>query len=180
MLIDDAKNKILINELQLGEQLNKCVHQGKRSDFSLLLAMLTDDVRVHAQFSLPKTVNESPINNEASLRAFYNLPKAQSLALNDLQEIESYNQADLVNENQLIDLHLLNAINPKPLAFRNNNKHISQNILDNTSLYCQKKYQENSEVNSTSNERLSFNAEMWLNAVNESIKKNHQTTYSSV
>lgn len=177
MLIDDAKNNILINELQLGEQLNNCVHQGKRSDFFLLLAMLTDDVRVHAQFSLPKAANESPINNEENLRTFYNLPKGQSLALEGLQEIESYNQADLINDNKLIDLHLLNAINPRPLAFRNDNKYISQNVLENTSLYCQKKYQEESKGSSTSNERLSFNAEMWLNTVNESLKKTYQTTH---
>ena len=176
MFVGDVKNNILINELQLGEQLNECVHQGKRSDFSLLLAMLPDDVRVSAQFSLPKTVNDLAINDEESLRTLYNLPKAQSLALENLDEINSYNQAELVNDNKLIDLHLLNAINPRPLAFRDNKKYISQDVLGNTSLYCQKKYQETSKGHSVINERLNFNAELWLNTVNESIKKTYQTT----
>lgn len=174
MLVNDVKHNILINELQLGEQLNECIHQGKRSDFSLLLAMLTDDVRSHAQFSLPKTDIPSITKDEDSLRKLYNLPKAQPLSLVDLQQIESYNQASLISDNKLVDLHLLNAINPNPLAFRNDNKHISQDVLNNTSLYCQKKYKEKSQVNSTTHKRLSFNAELWLNTVNESITRTNQ------
>jgi len=171
LLVNEIKNEILINELQLGEQLNECVHENKRSDFSLLLAMLTDDVRAHAQFSLPETTEEPPKSDEASLRKLYQLPNAQALSLEALDNIDCYNQADLVNENKLIDLHLANALTPNPLAFRNNSKHIAQQVLDNTSLYCQKKYEKESQGHAVTNERLNFNAEQWLNTISEEVLK---------
>ena len=171
MLIDDVKNNILINESQLGEQLNECIHEGKRSDFSLLLAMLTDDVRAHAQFSLPHSSNDAPATNELNLRDFYNLPKAQQLAIDGLEQITLYNQVHLAKDNKLTELHLLNAITPNPLAFRNDNKYISQDVLGNTSLYCQKKYKEQLQGNVNTKTQLNFNAEQWLNVVNEVVLK---------
>jgi hypothetical protein len=85
-VVDDTVNnnsiasKPLLHELQLGEQLNECVHQSRRSDFSLMLAMLCDDVREQSQFILPKS---APIDgtstdikevNNKTLRKHFDLP----------------------------------------------------------------------------------------------------------
>ena len=51
---DFSSASVLLHELQLGEQLNESVVQARRADFSLMLAMLTADVREQSQFLLPQ------------------------------------------------------------------------------------------------------------------------------
>lgn len=169
MLVDNIKNEILINELQLGEQLNQCVHKKERSQFSLLLAMLTDDVQAHAQFSLPKSELAISQSEEENLRDRFKLPQAQLLSLKEIGQVGSYNQADLVQSNNLSELRLLNAIKPTPLAFRDDKTFIAKYVLENTSLYCQKKYKSKSLDDDFKTARLDFKAAEWLNSINESI-----------
>lgn len=173
LLVDDFKNNILINELQLGEKLNECIHHKERSQFSLLLAMLTDDVQAHSQFYLPKTDVTTPEVDENSLRKLFKLPQTQSLSLDSVENIDEYNQASLVENNSLTSISLLNALKPMPLAFRDDIKFIPSDVLNNTSLYCQRRH----EVESiTENTRLNFKAEEWLNTVNESIRRYEEVT----
>jgi|GEM_PF-2582900 len=171
LITHTANNDILVNELQLGETLNKCVHKKERSQFSLLLAMLNDDVQAHAQFSLPKTEDQKNKKEGSSLRDLFKLPQEQSLSINNFEQIKAYNQASLLKKESLTELSLLNALKPTPLAFRNNNKFISKNILDNTSLHCQKKYKLENSANSAKEVRLNFQAQEWLNTVKESIHR---------
>ncbi|WP_076417844.1 VC2046/SO_2500 family protein [Colwellia sp. UCD-KL20] len=169
MLADKIKNEILINELQLGEQLNQCIHKKERSQFSLLLAMLTDDVKAHAQFSLPKSETVTSQTDKDNLRKQFKLPEAQLLSLKKIEQVGAYNQADLVLSNNLSKLRLLNAIKPSPLAFRDDKTFIAKNVLENTSLYCQKKYQSKNLDNDFKTAKLDFKATEWLNAINESM-----------
>ena len=88
----------LLHELQLGEQLNECVHQSRRSDFSLMLAMLCDDVREQSQFILPKmppidgtSTEKSPVTDQV-LRKHFDLPEAAPLGLKNIEQINQYNQ----------------------------------------------------------------------------------------
>jgi hypothetical protein len=168
LLVDDLKNNILINELQLGETLNTCIHQKERSQFSLLLAMLTDDVQAHSQFHLPKEEVITPEVDENSLRKLFNLPKKQDLSLDNVENIGRYDQASLVENNSLTHISLLSALNPLPLAFRDDALFIPKDVLNNTSLYCQKKHVVKSSAESS---RLNFKADEWLNTINESIKR---------
>ena len=167
-------SKPLLHELQLGEQLNECVHQSRRSDFSLMLAMLCDDVREQSQFILPKaepidgtSTDKEQVNNQI-LRKHFDLPAEAPLALKNIQQINQYNQAQLIADNDLPSLHLINAISPKPLAFRDDNKHVSNNILSNTSLVCQEKYALKQEEN-VLNKPLDMHAEGWLKAIQASL-----------
>ena len=166
--------KPLLHELQLGEQLNGCVHQSRRSDFSLMLAMLCDDVREQSQFILPKTeaidgtsTNVAVVNNN-TLRKHFDLAEQAPLALKNIEQISEYNQGDLVANNDLASLHLMNALSPKPIAFRDNDKHIPSDIISNTSIHCQKKHALNSE-NGVINKPLDMNAENWLKAIQASM-----------
>jgi hypothetical protein len=168
LLVDDLKNNILIDELQLGETLNKCVHHKERSQFSLLLAMLTDDVQAHSQFHLPKEEVTIPEVDENSLRKLFNLPETQKLSLDNVENLGVYDQASLVENNSLIHISLLSALNPLPLAFRDDVSFIPKDVLNNTSLYCQKKHMVKS---STESSRLNFKANEWLNTINESIRR---------
>lgn len=169
LLVNEPIKDILVNELQLGEQLNECIHEDRRSHFSLVLAMLTEDVRDHAQFMLPQTEDAKKDSNEQSLRKLFNVSSPTPLGLTSLDEIKQYNQADLIEQHNLTELRLLNAIAPKPLAFRDDVKHINMDVINNTSIHCQKRLREQKQEISTLANRLSFKAEEWLNVVNESM-----------
>jgi hypothetical protein len=170
LVTSGVENNILVHELQLGEQLNECVHNKRRSDFSLMLAMLADDVRSHSQFFVPKTESPEHVTTDDSLRKEFNLPPHEPLTITNLDRISDFNQAKLIAENRQLDLHLSNALMPKPLAFRNDAKHIVHDVITNTSLYCQQQYRED-RYSSTEHQRLLFNAKSWLNIVQETIVK---------
>lgn len=169
MTLDALSNDILVDELQLGEQLNESVHQQRRSDFSLLLAMLTDDVRAHSQFKLPRSQVDEKTSSTAQLRKYFQLPNEAPIALKNVEEIRTFNQASLIENQQLEQLRLANTLNPKPIAFRDDAKHIEQQVLTNTSLYCQQKYQQKSLAQTS--QRADFNANAWLAAVQTTIAK---------
>lgn len=167
---------ILLHELQLGEQLNESVHQARRADFSLMLAMLCDDVREHSQFILPqsedRSAEQSKQTNEA-LRKHFDLPEQAPLALKDLEQISQYNQGQLVAEDALASIKLSNALSPKPLTFRDDEKHIETNVLNNTSLTCQEKHLNQSTP--VLNKRVNMHVENWLKTVQTSLVKSTMT-----
>jgi hypothetical protein len=166
----------LLHELQLGEQLNESLSQTRRADFSLMLAMLAQDVREQSQFVLPpNTEIEAVSQDNIKLRAFFELPEKAPLALKNNEHITFFNQAEMLNENGLENLHLSNAMRPRPLAFRDDDKHIQSNVMSNTSLYCQIKHrqckQEESLNSKVLNKPLSFNAKSWLKGIEETLIK---------
>jgi hypothetical protein len=173
LLTESVDSQILVHELQLGEQLNESVHSARRADFSLLLAMLTDDVQSHSQFSLPKTIANVIKTDDSTLRKEFELPEKAPLALDEKHTLSVFNQAELIQNDNLAELHLTNALSPKPLAFRNDKKHIEHQVLSNTSLYCQKIFNQqkhNRQLDSDST-RLPFDAKGWLSAVHNTIVK---------
>lgn len=170
--LDVVKENILINETQLGEQLNESLHSARRSDFSLMLAMLTDDVMAHGQFHQPETKKEQPLSSESLLRKSLHLPKEVPLALAPTDNLSIYNQAAQVEANQTSDIHLQNALHPVPLAFRDDVNHIPTDVLTNTSIYCQlKQSKKNKTEDKSFNQRLSFNAKAWLDGIQTSLVK---------
>ncbi|WP_223270299.1 VC2046/SO_2500 family protein [Colwellia sp. C1TZA3] len=169
MTLNALSNDILVHELQLGEQLNESVHHERRADFSLLLAMLTDDVRAHSQFKLPLSQTPEKTTTAEQLRKYFQLPDEAPLALKDITDISSYNQAGLIEKQQLEDLRLANILKPKPLAFRDDVKHINQQVMTNTSLYCQQKSQD--LCSTKRQQRAEFNAMAWVAALQTTIVK---------
>ena len=169
------KSDILLHELQLGEQLNESVHQARRADFSLMLAMLCDDVREQSQFVLPKSdgnlTDIADQTNEA-LRQHFDLPEEAPLALKNIEQINQYNQGQLIAENDLVSVHLSNALSPKPLTFRDDNRHITSNVLSNTSLTCQEKHN-HEQSSAVINKRANMNVEGWLKTVQTSLVKSN-------
>ena len=166
---DALSNDILVHELQLGEQLNESVHHARRSDFSLMIAMLTDDVRAHSQFKLPLSTSEEKTTSTEQLRKLFQLPDEAPLALADIEGVAAFNQASLVENQQLDQLRLVNTLKPKPLAFRDDAKYVNQQVMTNTSLYCQQKHQQKNAAQSQ--QRAEFNVNAWLTAVQTPIVK---------
>ena len=178
----------LLHELQLGEKLNHCVVDARRSDFSLMLAMLAEDVREQSQFLVPQS--EGPKNieyTEASMRKAFNLPQKAPIALSSLDDINQFNQAYEIANNNLVSVQLENAIKPKPIAFRDDKNFINSEVLGNTSLLTQLKQKqvqmkqslalrleeikEVKEKEPTLNQPLGFNAKAWLDSIQETIVK---------
>ena len=168
MIVNELTSNILANELQLGSQLNECIHDNRRSHFSLMLAMLTEDVREHAQFLLPKIDNAEKTTNDNTLRKFFNVNEPAPLALKNMEQINDFNQADLIVNNTLTELRLHNVLNPMPLAFRDDHTYINTDVINNTSVHCQQRLSKENK-DSTKTPRLNFKAEEWLNVINESI-----------
>lgn len=191
---DFSSASVLLHELQLGEQLNESVVQARRADFSLMLAMLTEDVREQSQFLLPQTEGAvaAEVTN-AALRKQFNLPNKAALALTSLDDMKQFNQVQTIIDNDLANIHLTNAMMAKPLAFRDDKKHIESQVLQNTSLFTQLKHkqaiavnqrlsnqlqinqaQENqvaSNVDKQLSQPLNFNAKAWLDGIQQSLVK---------
>nr|WP_221435168.1 VC2046/SO_2500 family protein [Thalassotalea piscium] len=155
----------MIEELQLGVKLNECVHSQRRYDFSLMLAMLVDNVCEFSQFGLPLTEQTPKEATEASLRKLLNVIPNAPLAISSLDDIKHFQQGQLVADNKLATMRLVNALQPKAIAFRNDAKHIPSSVMANTSLYCQQ------TKSGAPKKRLPFNVNAWLSSVQETVVK---------
>jgi hypothetical protein len=189
---DFSSASVLLHELQLGEQLNESVVQARRADFSLMLAMLTEDVREQSQFLLPQTEEAMAADvTNAALRKQFNLPNEAALALTSLDDVKQFNQVQTIIDNDLANIHLTNAMMPKPLAFRDDKKHIESQVLQNTSLFTQLKHKQAAELSKAHlnqlqeaqinpslsdtdkplSQPLNFNAKAWLDGIQQSLVK---------
>jgi hypothetical protein len=172
-------SNVLLHELQLGEQLNESVGQTRRADFSLMLAMLAEDVREQSQFLLPKAAEPIPVDvTNIALRKQFNLPEKAPLALSTPDGVKQFNQIQSIVDNDLATIHLADAMMPKPLAFRDDKNHIESQVLENTSLFTQLKHKQAQEINSASNDSdkplsqpLNFDAKAWLDNIQQSLVK---------
>lgn len=165
--VSDSTAQPLIEEAQLGTTLNQHVHSNKRSEFSLLLAMLTDDVRAFSQFNLPQSKTTEKTVSDEQLRKTFSLPEKQALAIKNLHDIRSYEQSALVNEGLLNTIKLQDCLKAKAIGFRDDKKHVPSEVMENTSLYCQLKHNKNT-VNQLP-EKREFDAVGFLNNVQETI-----------
>lgn len=168
MVKTELSSQLLTHELQLGEQLNHCVHSDRRADFALMLAMLADDAREYSQFHLPKKAQDG--REQPDYRALFQLPAEQPLALESLDQIEQYYHADAVAEQRLADIKLKQALAPEPLAFRDDKTHIPHQVKTNTSLFCQQKQQQQDKYKALTQD-AGFNAKKWLDSINTAIVK---------
>ena len=166
MLSSVAELQPLLEEAQLGSRLNEDVHSGKRADFSLLLSMLTDDVRAHSQFALPADELDNPETDDIMLRKQFSLPDKEPLALSSVDEITQFEQAGLVAEGRMTQLHLENCLQQKALSFRDDAKHVVSKVLENTSLHCQLKHQ---NVTPEQRQRKAFDAKGFVTSIQQSL-----------
>lgn len=181
---DFTSANVLLHELQLGGQLNESVGETRRADFTLMLAMLTDDIREQSQFLLPQAAE--PIaadHSNAALRKQFNLAEQAPLALLTPDDVKQFNQGQSIVDNDLANIHLTNAMKAKPLAFRDDKNHIETQVLQNTSLFTQLKHKQiteaarqakpdsSSDADKPLSQPLNFNAKAWLASIEQSLVK---------
>ena len=181
---DFSSANVLLHELQLGEQLNESVGETRRADFTLMLAMLTDDVREQSQFLLPQATEPATVDvTNIALRKQFNLAEQAPLALSKLDDVKQFNQGQSIVDNDLANIHLSNAMKAKPLAFRDDKNHIESQVLQNTSLFTQLKHKQItaaasqgqpgsiSDADKPLSKALTFNAKAWLDSIQQSLVK---------
>ena len=139
MNIEQKDAGLLINEWQLGQQLNTAVHNGTRDKFNLLLSLLSDDARDFAQFSLPREEQVSGASEKTDLRASFSLGEAQPLVNKGM----SAEQAQLLNKNlqedNLSSIRLQQLLNNEALLSRSEEQVIASEVTDNLTFLAQQR-----------------------------------------
>ncbi|WP_017444707.1 VC2046/SO_2500 family protein [Gayadomonas joobiniege] len=139
----------LLSELELAGSLNNAVSTARRADFSILLALMEQDVSQHAQFKLPRETRELVVQTEESLKRQLGVRAAYKLAA-DAQAYASANaQCQAVSNSDFVTSQLLTCLQQPALAQYNDEKRIDDEVLQNMHLYAQAKYQSKTTAKAT-------------------------------
>lgn len=114
MQINTLDKANIINELHVGVGISHAVQSGRRADFSLLLALFSDDVRD----SIPTTALKEPSVTEATLRTRFGLPAPQSLTNDQSSYAVSAKHAELFQSGGLPSAKLSHYLMPEALSYR--------------------------------------------------------------
>ncbi|ART78859.1 VC2046/SO_2500 family protein [Oceanisphaera avium] len=109
-MLTETHNSLLVNDSQLGDRLNHAVADGRRSDFGLLLAMLSDDAR-----DLPRIEADKDEQGQINWRQYFELPNAEPLYAEEQDTIRAPQLSALANELQQDSLRLMLAMRAEPL-----------------------------------------------------------------
>jgi len=124
---------ILVSELQLGQTLNHCVRDGKKDEFDLLLAMLSEDVSQQDQFTMEDSEPQS--STEHSLKNHFKVASSQKMQASSLdEEVYSLELGQVAVKEGLIAARLQHCLRPDALHFQSNMRHgIDSDVFDNLS-----------------------------------------------
>ncbi|QXO18174.1 MULTISPECIES: VC2046/SO_2500 family protein [Vibrio] len=103
----------IINELQFGRGISHAVEQGRRADFSLLLAMFSADVRDNT----PVEQVEQPLTSDDILRKRFALQNPQALRNDQSSYAISARQADMFHHGGLASAKLAHYLQPEVLTY---------------------------------------------------------------
>jgi len=134
-----VESRLLINEWQLGTQLNVAVANGTRHKFNLLLSLLSGDVRDFAQFDLPKATQATLSCME--LRESLFLPVPQPLVNTGISLQQSEALSIALHKNKMTDLRLQCLLNNEALLSRQQPPDIDAEVVDNLSFLSQTRLQ---------------------------------------
>jgi hypothetical protein len=143
--------RILSNELQLGQQLNTSVVDD-RANFSLLLALMSQDVQDQAQFHLESNKQQA-VQSDSSLQDQFPVPTQQPLVSDLSGEVQSLEGGELANTHGLVAARLRHCLTPEPLSFELGKKHgIAADVFENMDLMTARRF--SGEYQSTEIERI--------------------------
>lgn len=133
---------ILINEHQTGGKLSQAVHEARRADFGLILAMMSQSVLDQAAFALPVDEVAEIDNSSDALRARFQVSKPQPFAANDASMVEqAHEHSQLIHHSGLASQKLSHYLNPAPLTQFDDVKRIPDDVLGNCDLVVQQRLQ---------------------------------------
>ncbi|MBE1274969.1 VC2046/SO_2500 family protein [Enterovibrio baiacu] len=103
----------LITDVQLGDQLSHAVTQGRRSDFALMLALLSVDATETTPIDPPYPEKST----DADLRKALNLPEPARLSAEDIDYDLCGKQADAFHQSGIDSARLNHCVSPSALHF---------------------------------------------------------------
>ncbi|WP_458735512.1 VC2046/SO_2500 family protein [Zobellella taiwanensis] len=109
-MLPEIHANLLVNDSQLGDSLNQAVHQGRRGDFGLLLALISEDARDLPRIDEPK--NEQ---GEPDWRRYFDLPATNPLYANEEDALRAPQLSALAGGLHQDSLRLLLAMRAEPL-----------------------------------------------------------------
>ncbi|RCU52828.1 hypothetical protein DU002_02370 [Corallincola holothuriorum] len=129
---EQVNSSIIVNELQLGQSLNKAVSSGDSAKFAYLLSMLSDDVLDQPQFQFACFDRIKPAPDETQLRKEFSLPESAPLFSDAETMLRATNQSQLFAEGgSITDVRLLAALAPTALvAKKEDDNSLPADILD--------------------------------------------------
>ncbi len=136
MQTQSLDNLQLINEIQLGTNLNHAVEGGRRADFSLMLALLSSDLHEN----IP--VDTTPIETQSSqqLRAYFEIPASQPLTSTPLCYQRAAKQAQAFHQASLTSARLLAQLQPTALSYPpQQTKGLPEDLFHNLSIHERRK-----------------------------------------
>lgn len=132
MNIEQLDQQVIINEWQLGQQLNNAVHNGTRDKFNLLLSFLSDDARDFGQFELKSNIEES--EKETDYRRYFKLPAAQPLVNEGPSDVmlAEYNRE--LQATNMVDIRFKQLLRNEAILCKKVDDNLPADILDNLCL----------------------------------------------
>lgn len=126
---------LLVNEWQLGSQLNVAVTDGAREKFNLLLSLLSSDARDFAQFDY--TAHTDVVEQREDLRHVFSLSEAQPLLGEGISLEQATHLNQLSQHRDVCALRLQTLLNNEPILSRASQAIIDSEVMDNVSLLTQ-------------------------------------------
>lgn len=114
MLTKSIRDRFLVDELQLEQQINEALQQNNRSSFALLLSLLSSDVLDNPNFIDP--TYHPP--NEIDWRKKMELPPPVALDATLSDSLHTEKRSELLHDGGIMSVHFYNAIEPDPLSWR--------------------------------------------------------------
>lgn len=142
MKIEQKESSLLINEWQLGQQLNTAVHNGTREKFNLLLSFLSDDARDFAQFSPSFEVLDNEASKSVDLRSDFSLEEAQPLVNKGMSLEQAKLLSDNLEKDNLSSIRLQLLLKNEAILSRSEKLIIDSDVSDNLSLLLQQRLSE--------------------------------------
>jgi hypothetical protein len=139
MNIEQKESGLIINEWQLGAQLNSAVHSGTRDKFNLLLSLLSDDARDFAQFTLPQEGVKGAASAKTNLCADFSLGEAQPLVAKGMSSQQAQQLNANLQENNLSSIRLQLLLANEPLLSRSEELLIDSDVKDNLTFLAQQR-----------------------------------------
>lgn len=136
MQTQSLDNLSLINEIQLGTNLNHAVEGGRRADFALMLALLSSDL--HENIAVDTTPQETPSSQQ--LRAYFEIPAPQPLISTPSCYQRAAEQAQAFHQASLTSTRLLAQLQPTALSYPpQQTKGLPEDLFHNLSLHERRK-----------------------------------------
>lgn len=136
MQTQSLDNLQLINEIQLGANLNHAVEGGRRADFALMLALLSSDLHENIPVDTP------PVEtlDSQQLRAYFEIPPSQPLTSTPSCYQRAAEQVQAFHQASLTSARLLTQLQPTALSYPpQHTKGLPEDLFHNLSMHERRK-----------------------------------------